>query len=894
MQELLSLAAIEPDDPRFGGKAAGLARLLRAGASVPEGFAVAAGTLAPREWSSELRERFESECRVLLGQDHGGRGGGREREEHRGGARERDQPRDGAGAETDIGGSSLAIRSSALVEDQRDRSFAGLFVTVLEVRSAAEALDAAERCVASGASERVLSYAGGAEPALAVGVVVQRLARARVAGTLFTRDPRGLDGALVIEAVPGLGEALVSGHAEPERWRLYRSGLGGWESRCERRPEQQRPEQPIPSAPASVLTAAEAELLATEASRLATELGEPLDLEWAIEIDSAAPTWLQARPITASVEPPRWTIERTVPDADDGPITVWSNWNVRETMPDPLHPLTWSLWRDIILPFLHDRFFGVPRDSPLFAEVAGLDRIQGRIYWNLNAALAIPALGSLLGATLHQVDARAGAVVADLVARGVLQPRRLRHAGRGAALASMVRMLRSSPRTLRALLPRAGLASLEAAAAEVARRPPIETLDARALLAELRLWESPEAGALRDGMQMLVVMLVVWVTADAMFAPYPDAQRLLAAGIRGNPTTEISLRLDGLIEAARPLAAAFAVERAPRELFDALAASAAGREWLELYRGFLDFCGQRGPREFDLAAPRWSDDPTMVIDLVRLGLVEQGTEGVGARLDRLERERAAAIDGAVRAAPLWKRPLLRRAAKSVANVLPMREAPKHYGLHVFQRMRHAALELGCRLEGAGVLATADDVFFLELAELENVAPSLDGGASGASATLTTSELARRIAQRRAELDDFTRRAPPDFLRSDGVPVDDGSQVPSLDGVLRGTGVSRGAASGVARVLDRPDPRAFAAGDVLVVRYADPGWTPLFPRAAALVMEVGGAMCHAAVVARELGIPAVFGVARATELLAGGARVAVDGSSGEVRILDPAVQAVQIL
>jgi pyruvate,water dikinase len=72
------------------------------------------------------------------------------------------------------------------------------------------------------------------------------------------------------------------------------------------------------------------------------------------------------------------------------------------------------------------------------------------------------------------------------------------------------------------------------------------------------------------------------------------------------------------------------------------------------------------------------------------------------------------------------------------------------------------------------------------------------------------------------------------------------------------------------------------GDVIVVEFADPGWTPLFPRARAIVMEVGGTMCHAAVVARELGIPAVFGVAGATHMLADGQRVEVDGGEGTIR------------
>ncbi|MEN8182655.1 MAG: PEP-utilizing enzyme, partial [Myxococcota bacterium] len=99
--------------------------------------------------------------------------------------------------------------------------------------------------------------------------------------------------------------------------------------------------------------------------------------------------------------------------------------------------------------------------------------------------------------------------------------------------------------------------------------------------------------------------------------------------------------------------------------------------------------------------------------------------------------------------------------------------------------------------------------------------------------------------------------------------------------LRGTGIGTGQASGRVRILHGPDPQALHEGEVLVVRFADPGWTPLFPRACALVMEVGGVMCHAAVVARELGIPAVFGVRDATGLLEDGARVTVDGVAGTV-------------
>ena len=174
-------------------------------------------------------------------------------------------------------------------------------------------------------------------------------------------------------------------------------------------------------------------------------------------------------------------------------------------------------------------------------------------------------------------------------------------------------------------------------------------------------------------------------------------------------------------------------------------------------------------------------------------------------------ERDAAIEAALRAAPLWKRPLLRCAAKSVAAVLPLREAPEHFGLHIFQRMRLAAIELGRRLARSGVLADADDVFFLKLAELETgglgIARDIRAAkAAGRGGNRATSVLAATIEERRRQFADFHARAAPDFVRSDGVPVD--GEVESEDdvtreGELRGTGVSRGAASGVARVSTAP-------------------------------------------------------------------------------------------
>lgn len=795
----------------FGGKAAGLARLVAEGARVPPGFAVEASTALPDGARDELRARAAE----LL----------------------EDGP--------------VGVRSSAIGEDSAERSFAGMFETVLGVASPDEALDAAARCIASGASDRVLAYAGASSPA-PVGVVVQAMVDARAAGVCFTRDPGGRDGAIVLEAVHGLGDALVSGHATPESWRAYRSGFGAWECRVERA--------------SGVVSATECAEIAGGAAELAAAFGHPLDLEWAIAADGTL-FWLQARPITACVDPPSWVVERAFPDADDGPVSVWSNWNVRETMPDPLRPLSWTIWRDVLLTMLVRQAFGVSPSSPLREHMAGLDLVHGRLYFNMNMMLAAPLFGPAMRPLLKIMDQRAGAVLEQLIADGVLRPRRI-PGSRVRVIPSMaIAGLRSSARFTASLSPERALRSLEEAAEAIRLRPDVAGLSDERLVDEFQLWLRPECARLRDGLQAQVVAIAVYGLAVRAFRRHPAAKRLLTTGITANPTTQISLGLDDLVEAARPVAHVFLAHADTAGTLEALEREPAGEAWLARFRDFLVRVGHRGPMEFDVGATRWSEDPTMLVDIVRAGLRTVDRETMRDRMARLAGERQRAVDEAAAASPAWKRPAMRRLARAVERYMPLREAPKHYGIVVFARMRAAALELGRRLVARGLLDAADDVFFLELPELA----ARDGRDRRAL-----------VAERRARYERFRAERAPDFVRSDGVPVvEAAADVAGEDGVLRGAAISPGRAEGPVRVLREPDPRLMADGDVIVLEFADPGWTPLFPRAAAVVMEIGGLMCHAAVVAREMGVPAVFGVSDATRLLADGERVTVDGDCGTV-------------
>lgn len=818
---MLPLAALPPGaEARFGGKAAGLRRLLDSGARVPPGFAVEATTLTPELWGAAAREELLLNAAPLLARG------------------------------------PVAVRSSALGEDSATRSFAGLFETVLGVVSADALVAAVARCIASGAASRVTAYTGDTA-ALPVGVVVQAQVESRAAGVCFTIDPTGRDGAAVLEAVPGKGEALVSGHAQPERWRVYRSGLGVLTPRRE------------PGSP--VLSEEDALRIVQEAEGLRAGFGVPLDLEWAI--DEGGVWWLQARPITAAREPPTFTVSRYCEGVDDGPVSVWSNWNVRETMPDAFSPLTWSLWRDSILPTVIEDGAGLPRDMPGARQAIPIDLVNGRPYWNMNALLAAPFGARMTRGLLSLMDPAAAQAINALMDEGVLRPRRLPPLHWPGVPRALLAVARTLWRVVSGFRPERVLERFEAVAAAVRRRPPLETLTDADLLAEMKLIESRGDTSMAAGNPALVAAVSVYLLAARAFAPHPVAQRLLAAGARG-PTTRISEDLDVLVTAAKPLASWFSVRTETAALRTALSESVDGRAWWAVFETFLRNHGQRGPREFDLGSVRWAEDPAMILDLVRAGLRATPGETLQARLSRVARGREAAVAEAVAASPAWKRPLMRGLARSVIRMMPLREAPKHYAMHLFLRMRRAALEAGRRLAERGHLEEAQAVFLLEWDEVRD----LLGRAP-------FPELAPRLRARAERLARLQAAPAPACVRSDGVPVESHvrSQGADRDGPLRGIGVAGGRASGVVRVLATPDPRNLPEGAVLVCEFADPGWTPLFPRAAAVVMEVGGLMCHAAVVAREIGVPAVFAVAGARRRLQDGQSVTVDGEAGTITL-----------
>jgi phosphohistidine swiveling domain-containing protein len=299
----------------------------------------------------------------------------------------------------------------------------------------------------------------------------------------------------------------------------------------------------------------------------------------------------------------------------------------------------------------------------------------------------------------------------------------------------------------------------------------------------------------------------------------------------------------------------------------------------EFAAAFADFLARYGHRSFSLDIVRtpFATDTAQVLPLVA-GLLQ---EGPSADLATRQREQATVqqqVQAALRSQPLgrWRWFLFRQVLSLARRYMPLREDQRFAWQRTLAAQRRLFLLLGRELARRGVLASPDDIFFATLAEVQL---AVHGDGYFSRENLPVRRAAWAALQREA--------AYPRFLRGDVPLTEEPSAAPaSLVGQLRGRGVSPGLAQGPARLVAGPWEFArVQTGDVLVAATADPGWTPLFGKLAGLVLETGGLLSHAAVVAREYGLPAVMGVPEATRQLQDGQIVRVDGAAGVVTMVE---------
>lgn len=813
----------------------------------------------------------------------------------------------------------FAVRSSATCEDGDVTSLAGLASTVLGARGPDELGAAVRKVWASAFLPRALAYlahAGVRDAGMAV--VLQIMVRAEAAGVLFTAPPPGLEGEhwradeRLVNATLGLGAPVVDGATAADTVRLARQGGGViGEVVAEKRRAlvvSARGLEEVAVPPARVRTPALSPPALRELARLADRLEDAagkifgdgrgpspgaLDVEFAVESrepdgesfehqrsDAAPRVWiLQARPVTGD----------GFPDGGDAE-TVWSRANVGEALPGAATPLTWSIARAFSDKGFREAFAAlgchVPRSARLVANV------HGRFYLNLTEFMRISAQvpGLTPRALLTASGGASEAVIRALEAQieGVSNrsflmklpftvPRELaRQARLEREVAAFESEIDYARRGLFAmdlsLLPDDGLATtLGSASALLDRTGTLMLACASASLAShLALCRVLERVALRkasarsgsaDG-EALAAAGPSWGAAE------PLAQTL-AGGVRELDSATPGLALAKVAEIARGDVAA-------RERL--LAGGVTGPA--DLPRGplraaleeFLEAFGDRAVREAELATPRWREDPSQLVAM----LISAMNAPPGDPERALGRARALADREMARLETQVSAPALVAVRALVARAqryTRLRERMRTWVTRVLGMLRVIALDVDRRLRRIDPSLPAGSVFFCTYDELIT---ALRSGRA---------EIGHVVRLRRAEhARDAGRPDPAPTFIGRPQPV----QLPPAMGTrLVGLPASGGVVEGRARVLE-PGARGLdtvEAGEILVSRTTDVGLSPLFLVAAAVVTELGGPLSHAAVVAREYGIPAVVNVPGATAAIRTGDRLRVDGDRGWVERLE---------
>jgi pyruvate,water dikinase len=785
--------------------------------------------------------------------------------------------------ESGLDGVPVAVRSSATAEDGSAASFAGIHESVLGVVGLDTALDAVRACYASLWTPRALAYRrrlGLRDDEVAGGVVICRMVSEpggpasppAAAGVAFSCDPRtGRRDRLVLNAAPGLGDALVGGRVQPEEIEIALDDLGvrGIVRR---------------DGPAGVLTDGQALRLGRLLLRVHWALGggqDPQDVEWAFDGERF---WLvQARPVTRV---PRLTYEAV----RDLPV-IWSNANLKDALAGVPTTFGWSVTQEVLRPILYAAVQALGYRVPPGMEM--IRRLEGRAYFDLTTMEWI--YYDALGLMPSELNAGLGGMQPELP---MPSDRPLEGSAGRRRMLTQIRMLwtlwRSAGHYEREIAKmrantcarsRDDLSGLSNA--DVIAWRDRATAD---VLPFAALFQVNNSGGFWD---QKLVNLIEWKLPG-------EGARIatgLLAGSNAVVTAEHGYRLIDLARIAEREPAARAYMESTSRDPHGWRALPDGSTFRRAFAVFLEEFGHRGVYELEVANPRWSEDPSYLLEQIRTLLDRRDVPG--GREQARARRRAAEAE--VRRLPFWLGPIVRWLAERARRAAALREAGKSALVSTLVLSRKMMGEFGARMVAGGLLDEPDHVYHLSRADVVAwAAGEWDG--TGARALV-----ADRAAQRAAWL----ATEPPDVivLDADGRPTElptqavvesktwlkpsggtgrsdaERTRLVEAGRLLTGSAVASGKARGPARLIRHPDEGAkLQVGDVLVAPSTDPGWTPLFLRASAVVMEVGGYLSHGAIVAREYGLPAVVNVPGALGAIKDGQMLEVNGDVGEVLLI----------
>lgn len=867
---ILRLSDSQADLALVGGKGASLARLANAGLPVPDGFHatttaykqfVAENNLQPRildalkgtdtaqpstleaashaihdlfrqaEMPREIAEAIATAYAALP--SPGGRGDGGE-------------------------GAVVAVRSSATAEDLPDLSFAGQQDTFLNIRGTEAVLEAVKKCWASLWTARAIGYRLQHridQNSISLAVVVQLLVPADASGILFTANPvNGQRDQAMITTTWGLGEAIVGGLVTPDSLTVEKA-TGRVISRetadkqvMTVRIEGGTEEQPVPEAMrrAPVLSDSEAGELVKFGGQIEKLYGMPMDIEWTLAEERFA--IVQARPITALPEPP---IEWIPPN----PKGIYMRTGVVDLMPDPLSSLyiTWGIpvLKAQMKPLGVRLMIAEPvLQEDYYTSINGYAYMNAafppKAWWWIITGL-LPGYPRLLRKLIPIWRDELHPEYKDLVSR---------YREKIPATMSTSELWRDAQDILNAAMFYVGgllFATMGASAGS-------EGLLTQVYNKMVKQEGDPDATTLLMGWDNIPVRsekslfdLATWCRERAALAGY----------ILTTPSDKLAEQLK--------------IGQAP--------AKVDVGDWTELQTRFNRHLEQFGHIVFqlDFAEPLPLDNPAPMLENIKMYLRGEGTNPYERQKAGEEKRirTAETMRNRLKGFKHWAFVKALNWGQSMAEV--REDALAEIGLG-YPTLRAMLRELGSRFVQAGVIAQAEDIFWLEKDEVTECIFDLEQSQE-------LDSLSAHVERRKAFWKKAKQETPPPMMpmkkKYMGINTDvwlAESESNRTGNTLKGVATSAGKVTAAACVLHGPeDFNQMRPGAVLVAGTTTPAWTPLFAMASAVVTDIGGPLSHGSIVAREYGIPAVMGTGVATRRIHSGQMITVDGSAGTVEL-----------
>ncbi|MFO1375761.1 MAG: PEP/pyruvate-binding domain-containing protein [Steroidobacteraceae bacterium] len=813
-----------------------------------------------------------------------------------------------AGLQSRLGeGLYVSVRSSATAEDLPGMSFAGQQDTYLDIRGVDAVLEHVPRCWASLWNARAIAYRhrqGFRHEDVLLAVVIQEMFPSEVAGVMFTANPVTSNPAeIFLNTSWGLGEAIVSGHVNPDRYIVDKASLAIKD--CElneklhmtvRREDGQGTRQAeVPAEKRSSATLPDAKIreLAGIAVRIEQHYGFPQDIEWGYAGGRFA--ILQSREVTAAdldfaegLE--AWQTPKALAGLTDE-RWVWSRSYSDELQTGPSSPFMYTgaqphriRTRLLALQYMGVKEFAGYRTEDLW-DIPYFRWYCSRAYYNTyfekewirrfippfarDATCLIP-FPEDEREEIRNMPFNWFEWIAQLIRLEFKHPER-------SLLGSTHHLYEHFEEDIRK-------------GNEVWAKFDMEKATVKEIVAAAtRSGEILRAG---DHVVLLEANVAMPFNHYLYWLPH-GLQKLCALWCEDHDASIFATLTSGLhtrfsdqnsaiwrlsrIARSSSLLTKIVLEGDPATVFASLDQSEEGRKFRAEVDTFLAEYGQGGSEERDPIYLRWAQQPEKLLPSIRT-LGAMGEEGNPESLETRLRERMLKTkEECLRKIRRQKAGALKAAffkwyVELVQDYFYYRDWERFNNNRNLMHHRPMLLAIGRKFVARGLMADPEDMFFIGKQELH----AIDEG------RLTAKDVALRVRARRKLYDKYRHRAPPKYVR--GWQGFDDEQVKDAEGALRGVAASNGVVTGRARVCrELSEITKIAKGDILVTHATDPAWTAVYSIVGGTVVETGGVVSHAVMISREYGIPCVANLSRACDLIPDGALITVDGGAGRVVI-----------